>query len=85
MAIQRPVSTDRTASSADQTSRYACAVMYFSSSKNHASPIASSTYPMALVYDSDHDLTGQLVITTSLFCCFTLFLWIFLCKQLGLF
>ena len=50
-----------------------------------ASPIASSTYPMALVYDSDHDLTGQLVITTSLFCCFTLFLWIFLCKQLGLF
>ena len=50
-----------------------------------ASPIATSVYPMALVYDSDDELTGQLVITTSLFCCFTLFLWIFVCKQLGLF
>ena len=50
-----------------------------------ASPLASSTYPMALVYDSDYDLTGQLVVTTSLFCCLTLFLWIFLFKQLGLF
>ena len=50
-----------------------------------ASPIATSVYPMALVYDSDAELTGQLVITTSLFCCFTLFLWIFTGKQLGLF
>ena len=50
-----------------------------------ACPIATSVYPMALVYDSDADLTGQLVITTSLFCCFTLFLWVFAGKQLGLF
>ena len=50
-----------------------------------ASPIATSVYPMALVYDSDDELTGQLVITTSLFCCFTLFLWIFAGKQLALF
>jgi predicted permease len=48
-----------------------------------ACPIATSVYPMALVYDSDADLTGQLVITTSLFCCFTLFLWVFAGKQLG--
>ena len=50
-----------------------------------ACPIATSVYPMALVYDSDAELSGQLVITTSLFCCFTLFLWIFAGKQLGLF
>lgn len=50
-----------------------------------AAPISTSTYTMALVYDSDDVLSGQTVITTSLFCCFTLFLWIFLFKQLGLF
>lgn len=50
-----------------------------------AAPISTSTYTMALVYDSDDVLSGQLVVTTSLFCCFTLFLWIFLFKQLGLF
>ena len=50
-----------------------------------ASPIATSVYPMALVYDSDHDLSGQVVVTTSFFCCFTLFLWIFAGKQLGIY
>lgn len=50
-----------------------------------ASPIATSVYPMSLVYDSDAELTGELVITTSLFCCFTLFLWVFAGKQLALF
>lgn len=49
-----------------------------------ASPIATSSYPMSLVYDSDDVLTGQLVVTTSLFCCLTLFLWIFGLKQSGL-
>ena len=49
-----------------------------------ASPIATSSYPMSLVYDSDDVLTGQLVVTTSLFCCLTLFLWIFGLKQAGL-
>ena len=48
-----------------------------------ASPTASSAYPMALVCDSDHELTAQLVVSTSLLCTFTLFFWIFLLKQLG--
>jgi len=38
----------------------------------------------AMVYGGDHELTGQFVVTTSLFCCLTLFLWIFLLEQIGL-
>ena len=38
---------------------------------------------MALACDSDHELTAQLVVITSLLCTFTLFFWIFLLKQLG--
>ncbi len=49
-----------------------------------ASPMASTSYPMALACGSDHELTGQLVVLTSLICSFTLFLWIFSLKQLGL-
>jgi len=48
-----------------------------------ASPTASTSYPMALACGSDHELTGQVVVTTSLLCSLTLFLWIFLFKQLG--
>ena len=47
-------------------------------------PLATVAHPMALACDSDHELTGQIVVTTSLFCCMTLFLWIFVLKQLGL-
>ena len=49
-----------------------------------ASPMASTSYAMALACDSDHELTGQLVVTTSFFCCLTLFLWIFFYKQMGM-
>ena len=49
-----------------------------------AAPMASSSFPMALVYDSDHELTGQLIVTTALFCPFTLFLWILLLRMVGL-
>ena len=49
-----------------------------------ASPTASTSYPMALACDSDHQLTAQLIVTTSLLCSLTLFLWIFLLKQLAL-
>lgn len=49
-----------------------------------ASPCASTAYPMALACNSDHELTGHLVVLTSLLCSFTLFLWIFSLKQLGL-
>lgn len=49
-----------------------------------ASPMASTSYPMALACDSDHELTGQIVVASSLLCSFSLFLWIFILKQLGI-
>ena len=49
-----------------------------------APALAGSCYPMALACDSDHELTGQIVVTTSFLCCLTLFVWIFLLKQVGL-
>ncbi len=48
-----------------------------------ASPTAAASYPMALACDSNYELTGQSVVTTSFFCSLTLFLWIFLLKQMG--
>lgn len=47
-------------------------------------PTATSSYPMALACGSDHELTAQVVVTTSLFFCLTMLLWIFGLKQLGL-
>ncbi len=47
-----------------------------------ASPMASTSYPMALSCGSDHELTGQIVVTSSLLCSLSLFFWIFLLKQL---
>ncbi len=47
-------------------------------------PLATTTYTMCQVYDSDADLAAELVATTSAFCCLSLFLWIFLMKQLGI-
>lgn len=49
-----------------------------------APSLATTSFPMALARDSDHELTGQVVVTTSFLCCITLFLWIFALKQLGL-
>lgn len=49
-----------------------------------APSLASSSYPMAMARDSDYELTGQVVVTSSFFCCITLFLWIFCLKLLGL-
>ena len=46
-------------------------------------PLATVSYTMCQVYDSDAELAGELVVTTSMLCCITLFLWIFLLKQLG--
>lgn len=47
-------------------------------------PTATTSYPMALACDSDHELTAQVVVTTSLFFCLTMLFWIFGLKQLGL-
>ena len=49
-----------------------------------ATSLATTSFPMAIARDSDHELTGQIVVTTSFFCCITLFFWIFALKQLGL-
>ena len=47
------------------------------------SPLATVSYTMCQVYDSDADLAAELVVTTSLFCCLSMFVWIFLLKQMG--
>lgn len=49
-----------------------------------APSLATTAFPMAIARDSDHELTGQIVVTTSFFCCVTLFFWIFILKQLGI-
>ena len=49
-----------------------------------APSLASTSYPMAIARDSDHELTCQIVVTTSFLCCFTLFLWIFILKQMAI-
>lgn len=50
----------------------------------NAAPLATATFPMAIAYDSDHELTSQLIVCGSLLCSLTLFLWIFILRQLGL-
>lgn len=56
-----------------------CAVML-----STAMPLPTAAFTMAQVYDSDYNLTGQIVVVSSLFCCTTLFCWIFLLKQAAL-
>lgn len=46
-----------------------------------AAPTAVSSFTMAQQMDSDSDLAGQIVVFTSGFCVFTVFMWIFLLKQ----
>ena len=48
-----------------------------------AAPVAISSFPMAQQMDSDYTLAGEAVIFQSVLSCFTLFIWIFLIKQLG--
>ena len=47
-------------------------------------PIATTTFPMAQVYDSDYELAGQLVVSTSMLSCLSMFLWIFALKEFAL-
>ena len=49
-----------------------------------APSLASTSSPMALARDSDHEFTCQIVVTPSFLCCFTLFLGIFVLKQLAI-
>lgn len=50
-----------------------------------ACPVASMSYTMAEQMGGDKDLAAGGIVFTSLFSCVTLFLWVFLLKQLRLF
>lgn len=49
-----------------------------------ASPTAVSSYPMALQMESDGELAAQIVAFNTAICIVTVFLWVFVLKQLGL-
>lgn len=49
-----------------------------------ASPTAVSSYPMALQMESDGDLAAQIVAFSTTLCIVTVFLWVFVLKQIGL-
>ena len=48
-----------------------------------ASPTAVSSYPMALEMGGDGDLAAQIVAFCTALCIITVFLWVFILKQLG--
>lgn len=48
-------------------------------------PCATTSFNLASAMDSDADLAAQLVVFTSLFSLVTIFLWIFILSQLGIF
>ena len=48
-----------------------------------ASPVAISSYPMAVQMNGDGELAGQLVVFTTTFSLFTMFLGIFILKTFG--
>lgn len=50
-----------------------------------ACPVAAMSYTMAEQMGGDKDLAAAGIVFTSLFSCITLFLWVFLLKQLQLF
>ncbi len=50
-----------------------------------AAPSAVTSYTMAQSMDSDYELAGNCVIFSSIFSCFTMFLWIFILKTMGMF
>ena len=49
-----------------------------------ASPTAVSSYPMALQMESDGELAAQIVAFNTTFCIITVFLWVFILKQIDL-
>lgn len=50
-----------------------------------AAPVAIASYTMAESMDSDGELAGNCVIFSSALSCFTMFLWLFLFKNIGIF
>lgn len=49
-----------------------------------AAPLATTGYTMAQVYDADAELTGQIVVISTMLCCLTFLIGIFSMKQLNL-
>lgn len=49
-----------------------------------ATPLSTAAYSMAQAYGSNYKLTGHFVVSTSLLCCLTIFVWIFLLKESGI-
>ena len=50
-----------------------------------ASPSAVTSFTMAQQIDSDYELAGNCVVFSSAISCFTMFMWIFVLKSMGLF
>ena len=50
-----------------------------------ASPTAVSSYPMAVAMDSDGEIAGSAVMISTPLSCITLFLWLLLFKELGIY
>lgn len=50
-----------------------------------ASPSAVTSFTMAQQMDSDYELAGNCVVFSSAISCFTMFMWIFVLKSIGLF
>ncbi len=46
-------------------------------------PAAVTTFTMAQLMDSDSELAGNIVVFSSIFSTITIFIWIFICKQIG--
>ena len=61
----------------DPVNRFVILVMF-------AAPVATSSYTMAQMMGGDGPLAGELVVMTTVFSLFTLFLWVFLYGILGL-
>lgn len=50
-----------------------------------AAPCALSSYTMARQMHSDYQLAGNTVVFSSALCCFTMFLWLYIFKNMGMF
>jgi predicted permease len=51
----------------------------------YGSPIAVASYTMALQMDGDAELASQQVVYSSVFSILTMFFWIVVLKELGMF
>ncbi|MDO5391913.1 MAG: AEC family transporter [Eubacteriales bacterium] len=50
-----------------------------------ATPVAAASYPMAQNMGGDGELAGELVVTSTVVSVFTIFLWIYFLKNIGVF